>query len=152
MHDELAKVHFLFTVRFFRICWTLDVLALHVAVVHQLNFTGLVVRIGNDFDAAALRLVFVMLLHAVSSFLRARQVVIVRHVFLIFLFVLLDGVVIVETRSSLEVLQMALRQVVTELLLLDISNGVNILELALSIPVLVEQVVVAAQFLGDLTD
>ena len=50
---------------------------------------------------------------------------------------------------SLQVLQMSLGEVVRELLLLDKRDRVDVLELPLPIPVLVEQVVVAPQLLGD---
>ena len=52
----------------------------------------------------------------------------------------------------IKVLQMGFGQVVRELLLLNIRDGVNILELSLSVPVLVEEIVVAPQLLSYFTD
>lgn len=53
---------------------------------------------------------------------------------------------------SLEVLEMCLGKIIGKLLLFDIRNGVDVLELPLSVPVLVEQVVVAPQLLGHLAN
>lgn len=47
---------------------------------------------------------------------------------------------------------MGFGQVVRKLLLLNVRNGIDVLKLPLAIPVLVEQVIVAPQFLGHLAD
>lgn len=43
-------------------------------------------------------------------------------------------------------------EIVWELLLLHIRNGINILELSLSIPILIEEVVVASELLSNFAD
>ena len=72
-------------------------------------------------------------------------------VFLLFLLFFL-ALFVSRRRSAFQVLEMTLRQVVGELLLLDVGDRVDVLELSLPIPVLIEQVIVAAQLLSHLSN
>lgn len=45
---------------------------------------------------------------------------------------------------SFKILEVSFSQLVGELLLLNIANGINVLEFSLSVPILVEQVIIAS--------
>ena len=144
-HDELSKVHLLVLRRVRTVITLLRV----VARVHQFNLAGLVIGRHLDLDAAALGVILICLLasagraHGAMIRIELRIVLFVDN--LIFLVFFLNLVMISVDRSvTVQILQVTLGQVVRELLLLDVGDRVNVLELSLTVPILVEQVVVAA--------
>lgn len=53
---------------------------------------------------------------------------------------------------GIQIFQVTFCKVVGELLLFDIRNGVNVLEFSLTVPILIEQIVIASELLRNLAD
>jgi hypothetical protein len=54
--------------------------------------------------------------------------------------------------GGIQIFQVTFCKVVGELLLLDIRNGVNVLEFSLTVPILIEQIVITSELLSNLAD